>query len=156
MHQYRFVSVVPRSATGMLVFTVLSTLSIAAVFAWMFGVFTRVDFDRTGVIGDALFFASLITYTLVAGAYVVRRSSQALEELRPALTCDDGTYTAIRESIDRASLSVLLAFLLIGAAGGMHVATQYGRQGDDQHLVHGFHQEPYRLTLTCLAWHRVR
>ena len=120
MRQYWFLAIVPKSLPGSMAFAVLLASTLVALFTGMFGVFSRngLATELMADLGNSLFFAILIAYAIVAGAYVLRRSSRAMLELRPALNCDDDTFAEMLESIEKTPTSTALGFALIGLAGG--------------------------------------
>jgi uncharacterized membrane protein len=119
MRPYWFLVIVPESLAGAALFSAVSVIGLAGSFMFTLGAFLDDGpFDRTTAIGSSLFFALLITYAIVAGAYVIRRSMRALHDLRPSLDCDETAFEAVLASISKTDLATTLAFAGLGLAGG--------------------------------------
>ncbi len=86
VHPYWFVFVIRASGMPPWMFGVLCGSTLAAVFLWLYGFFGA-SAERGNItdLGTALFFASVNAYALSAGAYVIRRTQTAFDQLLPLL-----------------------------------------------------------------------
>jgi hypothetical protein len=121
MHQYWFLPIVPLAKLGMLSFAVILAACLTLMFALLFGVIwlDGIALNRIADLGTSMFFATLVAYSMVAGSCVLRRSSRAMQELRPAFDYDDSEFPNMLESMEKTNLGKAATFAVIGLAGSI-------------------------------------
>ena len=122
MHRYWFDSVVPQKVGLALLAALVPWSVLVGVFGYLLGAFEAQETaDTASALGTALFFASVNIFTILAGALVVRRSQQLVDELH--MSCDDGLRLTLRQRLGafttKQFLFILAGSLMAGMAQNM-------------------------------------
>lgn len=119
MHRHWFEYIVPQRLSMALLLAITVWMALSLLFAYLLGAFAEEQTEDTAnAVGTALFFASINVFSVVAGAWVIRRSAELVSALH--LNCDAETRKELSARVSsittRRAGIILLICLLAGLA----------------------------------------